>query len=151
VRRAAGKRTNAHRRAGDDPGSVTVKFVEGSHVRLTGNERGIDPLALLDEDPGLLRCVNLTVAEAVCDVRDLDADLYSRGWVLSVARVFDQPEAALDQQRAETRAQSGEYLDDLNLFYIVRSAPEDVSQLYDILARSPIVDTVYYTPIASLP
>lgn len=136
----------------DEPDSVTVKFVEGSHVRLTDGEFGIDPLALLDEDPGLLRCVNLTVAAAVCDVHALDDDLFSRDWALSAARVFDdQSEAALDQQRAEGRADGGEYLDDLNLYYILRSTPENVSQLYDILARSPIVDTVYYNPIPSSP
>jgi hypothetical protein len=52
---------------------------------------------------------------------------------------------------ARLSAQSGEYLDDLSLVYIVRSAPEEISRVYDILARSPIVDTVYYNPIPWTP
>jgi len=42
-------------------------------------------------------------------------------------------------------------LDDLNLFYEVHASPERVQKVYDLLAQSPLVDTVYYEPKPALP
>jgi hypothetical protein len=132
--------------AGDDPGGFTVKFVEGSHVRLLSERFVIAPLAMLDEDPQLLRCADLTAPQAVCDVEALDASLFQHPGI-AVSRNSTRPEAELDRERAAGRADGGEYLGDLNLFYLVRVPFSELETVYDLFAHSPVVEAVYYNPI----
>jgi len=134
-------------RPGLDEQSMTVKFIEGSHVRTIGTQLHIDPFKMLDEDPGLLRCAHLTVPGALCEFDRLESVLFI-GFHPVITRVFTQPENVLDTMRAEGRADGGPYLDDENLFYTVQAPGAELSRVYDLFARSPIVDTVYWNPIA---
>jgi hypothetical protein len=129
----------------EDPTTLVLKFVEGSHVRMTNGTLAIDLDTMLAEDPGLLRCANLTVDAAVCKLSALDA-VFAADPSVSVTRLFTQPEADLDAERAAGRQTSGEYLSDLNLFYFVQAPEAKTPALYDRMATNPVVDTVYYQP-----
>jgi hypothetical protein len=79
----------------------------------------------------------------VCNLSALRA-VFEADPAVSVTRLFTQPEAALDADRASGGANSGEYLNDLNLFYFVTGPETKTPGLYDTMVRSPLVDTVYY-------
>jgi hypothetical protein len=125
------------------PTMLIVKFVEGSHVRLRGGSLTIDPRTMLDEDPGLLRCAGFTVDAARCELSALDAFLAADPDV-TVVRALEMPEAWFEEQRASGRAMSGQFLADMNVYFRVTAPETKTPRLHDRLARSALVETVYY-------
>lgn len=114
------------------PATVTVKFAEGSAIRL-GN--------------GVL------TSAAGANTARLSAGLAALGVDLSAARpLFDRPASEIDRERAALQAETGESLPDLSLYYVL---PVPAGTTADALARKllalPGIDYAEPSPVPQPP
>lgn len=134
--------------AGSFPDHLTIKFVEGSHVRLVAGRWVIEPAKMKAGDPALLHCVKLDVPSAICSLAAVNAALAADPAVQVEPTFTAQPEASYDAQYSPS---TGTYLNDLNLYYEILLPAEHAPRLYEVLCASKVVDTVYYAPIPADP
>ncbi len=108
-----------------------VKFNEGTRVRLRDGQ---------------------LVSLAGADLSGLDAALATYP-VEEIERLFTRPEAALDAERLQIEAETGEQLPDLNLYYrFVVADAADGASLVAALVALPVVEEAYAEPLpAPLP
>lgn len=129
--------------------TIVLKFMEGSHVRLRNGTLAIDEATMLAEDPGLLCCVSLDVCQAKLALGEVVSLLKAAD--LEVGPTFSRDPALLDMERASTRATSGEYLSDLNLYYRLPVPKVDAGRVLERLRASAVIDVAYLQPAPSLP
>lgn len=112
---------------------LTVKFREGTRIRLSGAAF----TGLAAPEAGALSAV---LAASGAGVKD-------------VSRLHDLPEATIDSQRALAEAESGRKLADLNLYYTVKlPAGVDAAAVADRLNALPFIEFAEPAPVpAPLP
>lgn len=111
--------------ATDQRDCITVKFIEGSQVRLRDGE---------------------LISQSGVDLTDFKA-VIQRSKVKSISRLFSRPEHLLEQERLRGQERSGKQLADLNLYYrLIIDPSEPAEEFIDALNALPVIEGAHANP-----
>jgi len=109
-----------------DRDCLTIKFVEGSYVRLRGGK---------------------LVSLSGYDLTQFN-EIIRTYRTKSISRLFSRPENLLDQERIRGQRRSGKKLADLNLYYrIILDSTEAPEQVIESLLKLEIIEDAHANPI----
>lgn len=124
---------------------IVLKFVEGSVIRHNGQSLVQLANMIRERERDTLDRSGVSPNDIASLLGDVKASLTAHG--ARTARLMDRSESELDAERHKGEAANSEELADLNLYYLVKVNPKNMTALVAALNDNPLVEIAYPSPL----